>query len=73
MYKYLQVSLVALLFGTIVGDFALLGDVGNTAVHSWFDTPPAWLDPHGRIVMVLSAFHHTGVVAPHQLPAPLTD
>lgn len=48
----MQLSLFILLFGTIVGDFALLGDVGNRAVHSLWDTPPAFIDEDGRLVMV---------------------
>lgn len=47
-----KVSLFILLFGTIVGDFALLGDVGNRAVHSLWDAPPAFIDQDGRLVMV---------------------
>lgn len=51
----LKVSLFILLFGTIVGDFALLGDVGNRAVHCLWDSPPAFIDKDGRLVMVLSS------------------
>lgn len=36
-----------------MGDFALLGDVGNRAVHSLWDSPPAFVDQDGRLVMVL--------------------
>ncbi len=49
---FVQASLFILLFGTIVGDFALLGDVGNRAVHSLWDTLPAFVDEDGRLVMV---------------------
>ena len=49
----LKVSLFILLFGTIVGDFALLGDVGNRAVHSLWEQPPAFFDQEGRLAMVL--------------------
>ena len=48
----MKVSLVMLLFGTIVGDFALLGDVGNQAIHSLWDELPPFFDPHGRLLMV---------------------
>ena len=56
-----QVSLIALLFGTIVGDFALLGDVGNRAILGLWDHPPHWVTAgDGRVVMVrvpLSPLH----------------
>lgn len=55
LVNFVKVSLFILLFGTIVGDFALLGDVGNQAMHSLWDTPPAFIDPNGRLVMVHSA------------------
>ena len=52
-------SLILLLFGTIVGDFALLADVGTRAVerlHAAHAAPPAWLvGYHGRVIMTLLA------------------
>ena len=53
MLQAAQVSLIALLFGTIVGDFALLGDVGNRAILGLWDHPPHWVTAgDGRVVMV---------------------
>ena len=52
-------SLILLLFGTIIGDFALLADVGTRAVerlHAAHAAPPAWLvGHHGRVIMALLA------------------
>lgn len=54
-----RASLILLLFGTIVGDFALLADVGTRALqrlHTAHVAAPAWLTGHrGRLVMVLLA------------------
>ena len=53
-------GLILLLFGTIIGDFALLADVGTRAVqrlHTAHTSPaPAWLvGSKGRVIMVLLA------------------
>jgi hypothetical protein len=51
-----QVSLLLLLYGTIIGDFALLADVGARALGKLTPTPPAALVGHGgRGIMVLLA------------------
>ena len=51
-----QVSLLLLLYGTIIGDFALLADVGARAVGKLTPTPPDILVGHGgRGMMVLLA------------------
>ena len=53
-----QVSLILLLFGTIVGDFALISDVSARAFKGLAapDTPPAWLVAYdGRGTMCLFA------------------
>ncbi len=53
-----QVSLILLLFGTIVGDFALISDVSARAFQGLAapDTPPAWLVAYdGRGTMCLFA------------------
>ncbi|KAK9845342.1 hypothetical protein WJX81_003878 [Elliptochloris bilobata] len=51
-----QVSLLLLLFGTIIGDFALLADVGARAVRKLTPTPPEALVGYGgRGMMVLLA------------------
>jgi hypothetical protein len=57
-----QVSLVLLLFGTVIGDFALLADVGQRALRRLSPAPPAVLVDHdGRGIMLLLAL---GVVLP---------
>ncbi len=49
-----QVSLILLLFGTVIGDFALLADVGQRALRRLSPSPPALLvDYDGRGIMVL--------------------
>ena len=53
-----QVSLILLLFGTIVGDFALISDVSARAFKGLAapETPPAWLVAYdGRGTMCLFA------------------
>lgn len=54
-----RVSLILLLFGTIIGDFALLADVGTRAaqrLHTANYKPPDWLvGSHGRVIMILLA------------------
>ena len=53
-----QVSLILLLFGTIVGDFALISDVSARAFKGLAapSSPPAWLVAYdGRGVMTLFA------------------
>lgn len=53
-----QISLILLLFGTIVGDFALISDVSARAFKGLAapDTPPAWLVAYdGRGTMCLFA------------------
>jgi hypothetical protein len=51
-----QVSLMLLLFGTVIGDFALLADVGQRALRRLTPDPPAALVGHdGRGIMVLLA------------------
>ena len=51
-----QVSLLLLLYGTIIGDFALLADVGARAVGKLTPHPPELLVGHGgRGMMVLLA------------------
>lgn len=53
-----QISLILLLFGTIVGDFALISDVSARAFKGLAapDTPPAWLIGYdGRGTMCLFA------------------
>ncbi|KAL3136879.1 hypothetical protein ABBQ32_006491 [Trebouxia sp. C0010 RCD-2024] len=53
-----QISLILLLFGTIVGDFALISDVSARAFKNLAapDTPPAWLVAYdGRGTMCLFA------------------
>ena len=51
-----QVALLLLLYGTIVGDFALLADVGARAVRKLTPTPPELLVGFGgRGMMVLLA------------------
>ena len=53
-----QVSLLLLLFGTIVGDFALISDVSARAFKGLAapNTPPAWLVAYdGRGTMCLFA------------------
>jgi hypothetical protein len=50
-----QISLVALLFGTLCGDFALLADVGSRAARRLWsgEAPPALVAAGGRGVMLL--------------------
>lgn len=49
-----QLSLMLLLFGTVIGDFALLADVGQRALRRLSPAPPALLVNHsGRGIMVL--------------------
>ncbi|KAK9906824.1 hypothetical protein WJX75_008674 [Coccomyxa subellipsoidea] len=49
-----QVSLILLLFGTVIGDLALLADVGQRALRRLSPSPPALLVDHdGRGIMVV--------------------
>lgn len=51
-----QVSLVLLLFGTVIGDFALLADVGQRALRRLSLAPlPLLVDHDGRGIMLLLA------------------
>lgn len=50
---FVQISLFILLFGTIVGDFALLGSTAQLAVHNLSGgSLPKWLDENGRMILV---------------------
>ena len=58
MQALTQVSLILLLFGTIVGDFALISDVSARAFKGLAapSSPPAWLVAYdGRGAMTLFA------------------